>query len=161
MLGNFVNRNLSFINKKFDGIIKEAKVDPEIIKMTEDLYKKAGNLIEQAELKAAIEEIFDYIGFANKYYDENTPWIKVKENIEEFNDITYTCTYMIVNIAYLIRPFLSETSDKILNMLDISKESNWQEKEITGNIKIVNNELLFNRIDDEETKSIMDKLNNK
>ena len=27
--------------------------------------------------------------------------------------------------------------------------------------KIVNNELLFNRIDDEETKSIIDKLNNK
>ena len=112
----------------------------------------------------------DYISLGNKYYDENTPWIKVKElgmvnfqrkGIEEFNDITYTCTYMIVNIANLIRPFLSETSDKILNMLDISKESNWQEKEITGNIKIVNNELLFNRIDDEETKSIMDKLNNK
>ena len=68
---------------------------------------------------------------------------------------------MIVNIANLIIRFLSETSEKILNMLNISKESNWQEKELTGNIKIVNNELLFNRIDDEETKSIMDKLNNK
>ena len=103
----------------------------------------------------------DYISLGNKYYDENTPWIKVKENIAEFNDITYTQTFMIVNIANLIRPFLSETSEKTLNMLNISKESNWQEKELTGNIKIVNNELLFNRIDDEETKSIIDKLNNK
>lgn len=108
-----------------------------------------------------------YYNFYFNYSNANNSHIQLlkgnykNENIEEFNDNTYTCTYMIVNIANLIRPFLSETSDKILNMLDISKESNWLEKEITGNIKIVNNELLFNRIDDEETKSIMDKLNNK
>ena len=103
----------NFINKKFDGIIKEAKVDPEIIKMTEDLYKKAGNLIEQAELKAAIEEIFDYIGFANKYYDEKEPWKQCKENMEEFNNTTYTCTYIIANISNLIAPFMPNTSKKI------------------------------------------------
>ena len=160
-LGNFINRNFSFINKKFEGIITEGKVDSKIKETTLNTYKEVGELIEKGELKSALSKIMDYISLGNKYYDENTPWIKVKENIAEFNDITYTCTYMIVNIANLIRPFLSETSDKILNMLDISKESNWQEKELTGNIKIVNNELLFNRIDDEETKSIIDKLNNK
>lgn len=160
-LGNFINRNFSFINKKFEGIITEGKVDSKIKETTLKTYKEVGELIEKGELKSALSKIMDYISLGNKYYDENTPWIKVKENIAEFNDITYTCTYMIVNTANLIRPFLSETSEKILNMLNISKESNWQEKELTGNIKIVNNELLFNRIDDEETKSIMDKLNNK
>lgn len=52
-----------------------------------------------------LSKVMDYISLGNKYYDENTPWIKVKENIAEFNDITYTCTFMIVNIANLIRPF--------------------------------------------------------
>lgn len=160
-LGNFINRNLSFINKKFEGIITEGKVDSKIKETTLNTYKEVGELIEKGKLKSALSKVIDYISLENKYYDENTPWIKVKENIAEFNDITYTCTYMIVNIANLIRLFLSETSEKILNMLNISKESNWQEKELTGNIKIVNNKLLFNRIDDEETKSIMDKLNNK
>ena len=27
MLGNFVNRNLSFVNKKFDGVITEGNID--------------------------------------------------------------------------------------------------------------------------------------
>lgn len=146
MLGNFVNRNLSFINKKFDGIIKEAKVDPEIIKMTEDLYKKAGNLIEQAELKAAIEEIFDYIGFANKYYDEKEPWKQCKENMEEFNSTTYTCTYIIVNISNLIAPFMPNTSKKIKKMLNLP-DFKWEQITLKGDIKINELELLFNRID--------------
>lgn len=146
MLGNFVNRNLSFINKKFDGIIKEAKVDPEIIKMTEDLYKKAGNLIEQAELKAAIEEIFDYIGFANKYYDEKEPWKQCKENMKEFNNTTYTCTYIIVNISNLIAPFMPNTSKKIKKMLNLP-DFKWEQITLKGDIKINELELLFNRID--------------
>ena len=146
MLGNFVNRNLSFINKKFDGIIKEATVDPEIVKMTENLYKKVGNLIEQAELKAAIDEIFDYIGYANKYYDEKEPWKKAKEDIEEFNNITYTCTYIIANISNLIAPFMPNTSKKIKKMLSLP-EFKWEPINIKGDIKVNELELLFNRID--------------
>lgn len=148
MLGNFVNRNLSFINKKFDGVIKEATVDIKILKMTENLYKKVGTLIEQAELKSAIEEIFEYIGYANKYYDENEPWKKAKENIEEFNNITYTCTYIIANISNLIAPFMPNTSLKIKKILSLP-EFTWQPITLKGDIKINELELLFNRIDKE------------
>ena len=34
VIGNFINRNLSFVNKKFDGIIKEGNVDLDIINKT-------------------------------------------------------------------------------------------------------------------------------
>ena len=146
MLGNFVNRNLSFINKKCDGIIKEANIDKEIIKKTEELYKKAGNLIEQAELKSAIDEIFEYIGYANKYYDEKEPWKQCKENIEEFNNITYTCTYIIANISNLIAPFMPNTSKKIKKILGLP-EFKWEPIMLKDDIKINELELLFNRID--------------
>lgn len=146
MLGNFVNRNLSFITKKFDGIIKEAKIDEEVIKMTENLYKKVGGLIEQAELKTALDEIFEYIGFANKYYDEKEPWKQCKENIEAFNDITYTCSYIIANISNLIAPFMPNTSLKIKKMLDLP-DFKWEPININGNIKIKELALLFNRLE--------------
>lgn len=146
MLGNFVNRNLSFINKKFDGTIKEATVVHEIIKITEQLYKKVGNLIEQAELKAAIDEIFEYIGYANKYYDEKEPWKQAKENVEEFNNITYTCAYIIANISNLIAPFMPNTSLKIKEILDLQKFK-WEPITLQGDIKINNLELLFNKIE--------------
>ena len=83
----------------------------------------------------------------NKYYDESTPWVAVKEDINRFNDITYTCIYMIANIANLINPFLPETSNKIKNMLGFN-EFKWEEENISGNIKINDLKLLFERIEE-------------
>lgn len=156
-LGNFINRNLAFINKKFEGLITEGKIDENIKEETIKTYNEVGTLIEKGELKAALNHIIDYVSLGNKYYDEQTPWIKVKENIDEFNNITYTCTYMIENIGTLIKPFLPFTSKKIEEMLSFSA-NNWCEKDLTGNIKILSNELLFNRIDDTEKEKIMNEL---
>lgn len=157
-LGNFINRNLSFINKKFNGIITEGTKDNNIKNITKETYNEVGTLIEKGELKTALMKVIDYISLGNKYYDEQTPWIKVKENIDEFNNVTYTCIYMILNIAKLIRPFLTSTSDKIFNMLDINIDKDWKETSISGNINIKNNDLLFNRIDDKEIEEINNKL---
>lgn len=146
VLGNFVNRNLSFINKKFDGLITEGNIDPAIKETTQNLYKEIHELMETGELKASIEKIMDYVSLGNKYYDENEPWNLVKEDISKFNDVTYTCVYMIANIANLINPFMPDTAEKIKNILNLN-ELSWNECEIKGNIQINNLELLFNRID--------------
>ena len=138
---------MSFIYKKFDGVITEGNIDSRIKEITEEKYKKIGSLIEHAELKSALEEVFDYINLGNKYYDERTPWVAVKEDINRFNDITYTCIYMIANIANLINPFLPETSNKIKNMLGFN-EFKWEEENISGNIKINDLKLLFERIEE-------------
>ena len=66
--------------------------------------------------------------------------------MEAFNDITYTCIYMIANIANLIYPFMSDTSKKIKEMLNL-EEYKWQEAEIKGNLQIKDLALLFERID--------------
>ncbi len=147
VLGNFVNRNLSYINKKFDGKITKGNIDKEIRKLTLDTYDKVSTLIEKGELKAAITLILDYISHGNKYYDQNEPWIKVKENIKEFNDITYTCVYMIANISNLINPFMKESSQKIKDMLNI-KEHSFKEILIDEDINVNEVPLLFERIDE-------------
>ncbi len=148
VLGNFVNRNLSFINKKFDGLIASGNIDKTIKEKTIKLYDEVGSLIEKGEIKAALEKCMDYVISGNKYYDENTPWIKVKENINEFNDITYTCIYMIANIANLFYPFIPTTCEKIKKMLSL-KPYKWEEEEITGNIEIKDLQILFERIEGE------------
>ena len=149
MLGNFVNRNLSFINKKFNGVITEGKIDSEVIDYTKKAYKEIGEFIEKGEFKNSVSAIVDYINYANKYYDEKQPWILVKENIDAFNDVTYTCIYMIANLANLINPYMPDASQKIKDMLSL-KEFSWNEETISGDIKINDIKLLFERID--ETK---------
>ena len=147
MLGNFVNRNLSFINKKFDGVITEAKIDKEIVDTTKKNYDIIGEYFEKGEIRNAVTAIFDYIGLANKYYDSHEPWIQVKENIDAFNETTYTCVYMMANIANMIAPILPHASSKIKSMLNLDGYK-WEEATINGNYKINNLEIIYNRLDE-------------
>lgn len=146
VLGNFVNRNLSFIVKKFNGVIKQSNIDENIKVKTSLAYQEVGELIEKGEFKSAINYILDYISFGNKYYDEKQPWILAKENITEFNNVTYTCVYMIANIANLINPFMPETSQKIIEVLKL-KEAKWEKVELQEDIVLEEVPLLFNKIE--------------
>lgn len=149
MLGNFVNRNLSFINKKFDGVIKESTVDEKIVDITQKMYRIIGNYIEKAEIKNAVTQMFEYIALANKYYDSKQPWIQVKEDKEAFDETTYTCTYMIANMANMIAPILPKTSKNIKHMLNLP-EFKWEEEKISGDYTISDLQLLHTRIDEKQ-----------
>ena len=140
--------SLSFINKKFDGIITEANIDESIIKTTKDTFDKVGNYFEKGEIRNAVSEIFEYVALANKYYDSKEPWNQVKENIDAFNDTTYTCTYMIANIANMIAPILPNASKKIKAMLDLP-EYTWNETEIKGDYKINDLQIIYSRLDEQ------------
>lgn len=148
MLGNFVNRNLSFVNKKFDGVIKEGTIDPEIKELTIKNYELIGDLFEKGELKNAVTKIFEYVAMANKYYDSKEPWVQAKENIDEFNNITYTCLYMIANMANLIAPVIPNASKKIKDMLDL-EDYKWEEAQIDGDFIIKDLQVLYNRLDED------------
>jgi methionyl-tRNA synthetase len=147
VLGNFINRNLSFINKKFDGKISIGTIDPDIKKATEEVVVSIGNLIEKGELKAALDSAMNYVVLGNKYYDEQKPWVQVKEDINKFNDITYTCVYMIANISNLLAPFMPNATNKIKEMLKLP-DFKWEPMIINNDILINNCDILFDRIDD-------------
>ena len=145
-LGNFINRNVSFINKKFDGVVSVGKVNSDIIKLTKDTYSEVAKLIEAGELRAALDKVFDYVSEANKFYDNSTPWIQVKEDMDAFNNTTYTCMYMIANLSNLLRPFIPDTTDRIKSLLGI-EENGWNEVTLSGDIKLNDIGLLFERIE--------------
>ncbi len=145
-LGNFINRNVSFINKKFDGVVSAGKVNEDIIKLTKDTYNEVAKLIEAGELRAALDKVSDYVDAANKFYDNSTPWIQVKEDIDAFNNTTYTCMYMIANLSNLLRPFIPDTTDRMKSLLGI-KENGWNEVTLSGDIKLNDIGLLFERIE--------------
>ncbi len=152
MLGNFVNRNLSFISKKFNGRIKEANIDSKIKEATKKCFAIVGNYFEKGEIKSAVTQIVEYISLANKYYDSKEPWVQVKSDIEAFNDTTYTCLYMIANISNLIAPILPGASLKLKKMLDLPSYS-WNETTISGDKVFTNIDILYSKLDE---KTILD-----
>lgn len=155
MLGNFINRNLSFIKKKFDGNITEGTIDEKIKEATNKTYHLVGEYFEKGEIKNAVTSIMEYVNLANKYYDSREPWKQVKENISDFNDTTYTCLYMIANLSNLVEPVLPNASTKIKRMLNLNPYK-WEEEMISGDYKLTDVEILYNRLEEKKTELVID-----
>ncbi|MDD3397740.1 MAG: methionine--tRNA ligase [Clostridia bacterium] len=146
VFGNFVNRNLSYINKKFGGEITNGVINENIINLTRETFGKVGKLIEEGKLRGALEMAIAYVSAGNKFYDEQKPWVQAVENIEDFNNTTYTCVYMMANMANLFAPFIPETCQKINAKLGIVELGKWGEVKIEKKLKVQNNNYLFERL---------------
>lgn len=80
--GNFINRTLKFIEKYFESEIPTKYLEGEILYNLKELYTTVGNLVESGHMKQALEEIFEYIRSANKFYDDMKPWALRESDIE-------------------------------------------------------------------------------
>lgn len=146
--GNFVNRTL-----KFKGISKipVAKMDENIKKVIENAYEEIAKSIEKLEFKDATSKAMNLIETANKYYDDEKPWIKFKENIEEFNNVMYTCANLIANISNIMEPFMPNASAKIRKILKMEK-AEWKVILLDKEIELGEIEPLFVRYDEKDIK---------
>lgn len=143
--GNFVNRSLSFINKYWDGVVPEGVDDPELKGRLIDLYANVGALIEKAAFKDAINEVFDFVRAANKYFDEKQPWITRETDVGSCQNTLYNCVQIIANLAVLLGPFLPFSSEKICGWLGL--ENKWEYQSVAAGYQLPEIEILFQRID--------------
>ena len=142
-LGNFINRTLNF---KGLTNISCSEIDEDIKEEIRKKYDEISKLIENIEFRNATLKIIEFLDYANKYYDDQKPWIQFKENnIDEFNKTMYTCAVLIANISNLIEPFMPATAQKIRDYLKI-ENSSWEPIYIEKDIEVSNVQPLFNRM---------------
>jgi len=144
--GNFVNRSLVFIQKYFENKVPKAQCNQSILQSLKKFYSSVGELIEHGNFKEALDTIFAFVRTANKYFDEEQPWITIKNDIEKCKETLNTCVQIIANLSLLLEPFLPFSSAKIKNMLKIEK-ANWQHIEVPAGLELGKVEILFERID--------------
>lgn len=125
-LGNLVNRTIAMINKYFDGNLTGYKgqmhaVDAEIEDLAVATKKAYDNAMESMQYSVALQEVWKLISRTNKYIDETTPWILIKDASQ--NELLESVMYHLVeNIrfaAVLLRPFLTEAPYKIFEQLNL------------------------------------------
>lgn len=143
--GNFVNRNLAFLVKKFNGVTPSGNVDKKVKNKIVESYNVVGNLISKGELKSAITKVHELVQFANKYYDDHKPWITVKEDISEFNNTTVTCLDLIINIANLYEPFIPDSSTRVFAFFGNTNNS-WEYISVKPFTTLQDVSVLFSRI---------------
>lgn len=154
--GNFVNRTLKFVEKSFNGVTPSAIVNNQIRENVIRLYEEVGKLISAGYFKKALEEIFSFIRFANRYFDERKPWIQIKQNVKACEETIANCVYIIANLVQLLHPFLPFSSNAIQNILGI-KSLTWQEIG-DSSYELLKVEVLFERIEIERIEEEIQKL---
>ena len=161
ILGNLVNRTISMSNKYFGGEITNTHVsgefDEELIALAEATPKLVEQKMNELRVADAISVIFDLLRRSNKYVDETTPWVlgKSDETKPRLQTVLYNLLESIRISAVLLKSFMPETSEKILNQINTqqrSYESIAKFGGLEGTIKVCEKpEILFARLDVNET----------
>ncbi len=129
VLGNLVNRTIAMGNKYFNGVVTNKNVagefDNELKEVVKNVPEKLENDIETVHLALALDHVFEIFRRSNKYIDETTPWILAKDenSKDRLETVIYNLLESIKVGAYLLSPFLPETSEKIFNQLNILDKS--------------------------------------
>ncbi len=124
VLGNLVNRTVAMNNKYFDHVIQAPTVkdalDNELIECAMATVKQTEEKMDISHVADALDEIWNLLRRSNKYIDETMPWALAKdeENKARLGTVLYNLLECIRISAVLLKPFMPETSDKILEQLN-------------------------------------------
>ena len=156
ILGNLVNRTIGMVNKYFDGKVTNTKIyediDNDLIDYATSLKENVTTLVDNLELSNAIDKIFDLFRKCNKYIDDVTPWILVKDESKKgrLECILYNLLECIRIGSVLLQAFLPTTAEKIFKQIN-TKETSFDTIEKFGNYESPNTvntpEVLFVRIE--------------
>jgi methionyl-tRNA synthetase len=161
ILGNLVNRTISMGHKYFNGNITNAKViedvDISLINSVNDIDAKIDEKMNNLEIGAAIDVVFDVLRKCNKYIDDTTPWILAKDEDKRkrLETVLYNLLEAIRVCTVYLKPYLPDTSDNIFKQLNNSDESIKFNSD--NNYELGDAFILFQRIDVSEK---LQKLNN-
>jgi methionyl-tRNA synthetase len=115
VLGNFVHRVLTFINKFFDGKVpkpgKYDAIDHKVLEAIEKAPAKVGKLLSEFNSIEALKSVMGLARLGNQYLNEKEPW-KTKSPTS-----LYVTTNIVKTIAVLASPFIPSTAQAIWEQL--------------------------------------------
>lgn len=177
IFGNFINRVTVLTHKYYGGVVPSPSTFTVIDEQTLATLKAYPAVIESSleryRFREAQQELMNVARLGNKYLADEEPWKTIKTDEERTKTVMYVALQIASALAVLSEPFLPFTSAKLKNMLNfeaLETQPNWKSIEaITlpfGEMplgrgdghKINKNELLFNKIEDAQIQSQLDKL---
>ncbi|MBE6576798.1 MAG: methionine--tRNA ligase [Ruminococcaceae bacterium] len=160
-LGNLLSRTVSMVDKYFGGTLPVVQTaddekDAELVSLISGLRAAYEEQMEKYAFQNALSEIFNVISRANKYIDENAPWVLAKDmdaNGARLARVMYNLLEVLRVSAVLLTPFMPTTSVEILRQIGACECcSTWEAAGEYGALKadttVVRGENLFPRIDE-------------
>ncbi len=145
---NLASRNAGFIAKRFDGQLADILADPALYKTFTDAAAGISDAFSARESGKAIREIMALADLANRYVDEQAPWVVAKQEGRE-RDLQAICSMGInlfrVLMTYL-KPVLPALAGRAEAFLNVTLDWDGIASPLLGH-KVGTFKALFNRID--------------
>ena len=168
-LGNLVSRTVAMAQKYFGQRLPAVQTadeekDAELIAMVSSLRDKYEEQMEKYAFQNALAEVFKVISRANKYIDENAPWVlaKSEDGKPRLAKVLYNLLETIRICGGLLKPFMPDTAAEIARRLGDAR-TDWDS--LTGfgvlpaDVATVAGPALFPRIDVEKELAALEELN--
>lgn len=156
-LSNLINRTLTFVKRFFDSDLGEGELDEELKSQIIKKEEEITSLLERAEERDALREIFALSDLGNKAFQENEPWKMRNEDPEKAKKLLRTLCYLIRDLGVMVTPYMPETGKKILSFFNAT-ELKWDSiSSFTGSIKTGDIELLFSKLEDKRVEELKER----
>ena len=162
-LGNLLSRTVSMVGKYFGGTLPEdqsenGEMDREMVELISSLRARYEEQMEHYAFQNALTEIFKVIGRANKYIDENAPWVLAKDmeaNGPRLARVMYNLLEVLRVSGILLTPFIPGSAGKVLDQIGACQECRtWDSAAVYGSLRrdvtVQRGENLFPRVDTEK-----------
>ena len=160
ILGNFVNRTLTFARKNFNGILPPLgslqPIDEEIVRLLREAPGKIGKLYDSYHFRDAVIETMNVVRAANKYFNDSQPWKTIKQDPNKCATAIHICLQLIRSQAILFEPLLPDTASqlgKVFNLAPAKGDHSWDkagELILPQGTKIGDLGIIFPKIMDEQ-----------
>ncbi len=170
-LGNLVSRTVAMVQKYFGGRLPveqeyDTALDDALVQAVGTLRDRYETQMEHYAFQNALSEIFTVISRANKYIDENAPWILAKDESKKprLACVMYHLLETVRICAGLLRPFMPDTTEEIMKRIGATA-SDWDSLGAFGGLardaEVTAGPALFPRIDAEKELAALEALTEK
>ena len=165
VFGNFVNRALVLTAKYFEGRVPARGELTDFDKETLDELGKVRSAIEKEldafHFREALKEAMNLARLGNKYLADTEPWKLAKTDMDRVATILNISLQLTANLAIAFAPFLPQSSEKLLGMLQVSLPA-WTDLGRSDLLAVGHQlgqaSLLFEKIEDEVIEAQIAKL---
>ena len=156
-LGNLVSRTVAMVQKYFGGTLPKEQaadeaLDQPLVELAAGLREKYEAQMEAYQFQNALSEVFKVISRANKYIDENAPWVLAKDENKKprLARVLYHLLETVRICGALLEPVMPGTTGKIMARLG-NPAHGWDTLATFGvlpaDVTVTAGDALFPRID--------------
>ena len=165
VFGNFVNRALVLTEKYFDGKVPAlgelTDFDRETLAELSSVRASIEKELDSFHFREALKEAMNLARLGNKYLADTEPWKLAKTDMPRVATILNLSLQITANLAIAFAPFLPQSSDKLLGMLQIALPA-WSDLGRSDLLPVGHqlgkSSLLFEKIEDEVIEAQIAKL---